>query len=109
MRASTLLPLIQSFAVPLAVKTTMYVVWFRRKQYKASVLTCFLLAGMPMVGLGLMHVPILLSWAAGIGIAVYVLSQYTNVDVFPWGVITILSVEVIYAFLDKLIIGPLFV
>ena len=85
----------------------MYVFWFRRKQYKATVLTCFLLAGMPMIGLGLLHVPMLLSWVSGVGIAVYVLSQYTNVEVLPWGVITILSVEAIYAFLERLLIAPL--
>ena len=108
MYKTILTTVLQTYAVPLSIKTVMYIAWFRRKQYKASVLTCFLLAGMPMIGPGIIHIPLFLNWIIGIGIAVYILSQYTNVEIFPWGVVTIVAVEVIYAFLEKLLIAPLF-
>jgi len=96
------------FAVPMGVKTTLYFFWFRYKQYKASLLTCFLLAALPMIGLGVIGLPVFLGWVGGIGIAVYVLSQNTNAPVVPWGVVTIVSVEIIYALLERLVLTPIF-
>ena len=86
----------------------MYLGIFKWKHHRATLLTCFLLAGAPLIPMGLIGLPTVIGWLAGIGIAVYILSQYTEVEILPTGVLIIVSVEIVYALLERLIIAPYF-
>lgn len=67
---------------------------FRRRQQRVSLLTCIILAGAPMLGAVIpIPLPAALMVFIGIGIALYVLAQYTEVPLFPEGVVIVVAVE----------------
>ena len=102
---STVLPLI----LPLIVKTPVYLGLFKWRGYRVSLLSCIIIAGAPMIALGLTGVSIFIGWLAGIGIGLYILSQNSDVPLFPDSISIILGVEIGYAFLERLVIYPLFI
>lgn len=80
--------------VPLILKTVLFISVFRWRKQKVSPLTSFLLAGAPLI-LSVIPLPLpgAITVVAGIGVALYILSQYTEVKLVPEGVITIIGVE----------------
>ncbi len=81
---------------PLVLKTAMFVVVFRRRRHRVSLPTCMILAGAPMlVALIPLPLPAALMVFVGIGIALYVLAQYTQVPPFPEGVAIVAGVEIV--------------
>ncbi len=82
--------------VPLLLKTVLFVVVFRWRKQKVSLLTSFLLAGAPLI-LSVIPLPLpgAITVVAGIGVALYILSQYTEVKLVPEGVVTVIGVEII--------------
>lgn len=98
-----LLPIV----VTLTVKTLSYFVTFKVRNHNVSLMTCITLGGALIIPVGIVGLPPLLGFAAGIGIAIYVLTQYTDVPLMLEGLIIIFSIEIGYAFLERLLIAPL--
>ena len=82
--------------VPLVLKTALFVAVFRWRKQKVTLLTSFLLAGAPIL-LSLIPLPLprAIAIVAGIGVAIYLLSQYTEVKLVPEGIVTIIGVEAV--------------
>ncbi|MBI2427685.1 MAG: hypothetical protein HYV29_02625 [Ignavibacteriales bacterium] len=57
---------------------------------------------------GIVGLPPLLGFATGIGIAIFILTKYTEVPIMLEGLIIIFSIEIGYAFLERLVLAPLF-
>lgn len=85
----------------------MYFFIFKMRNHKAALLTCVILAGALIIPSGFVGLPPLLGFASGIGIAFVVVSKYTEVPILYEGLVIIFSIEIGYAFLERLIIAPL--
>ena len=107
MNHRTFLSILQIFLVPLTVKTAMYWGIFRWKKYTVSVLTCFLVAGSPLIQFGFIGMPVFIGWMFGIGIGVYVLTKNSAVELFPAGIASVIGVEIIFACAERFVIAPL--
>ena len=88
----SLLPLI----VPLALKTVLFIFIFRWRKQRVSFLTSFLLGGAPLI-LTVVPLPLppALAAVAAVGVALYLLSQYTEVKLVPDGIVIIVVVEAV--------------
>jgi hypothetical protein len=104
MNTSVLYSVGAAFLIPLGVKTALYFGWFKRRKCSVSLLTCFLLAGAPLIPLGVAGLPIVVGWAAGIGIALFILSRYTSVELLPLGIVSVVGIEIFYIFLDRCVL-----
>ena len=82
--------------VPLLLKTALFIAVFRWRKQKVTLLTSFLLAGAPIL-LSMIPIPLpgVITAVAGIGLALYLLSEYTEVKLVPEGVVTIIGVEAV--------------
>ncbi|MEW5798709.1 MAG: hypothetical protein AB1728_06850 [Bacteroidota bacterium] len=98
-----LLPIV----VTLTVKTISYIIVFKIRDHTVALMTCVTLGGALIVPVGIVGLPPLLGFAAGIGIAIYILTQYTDVPLLLEGLIVIFGIEIGYAFLERLLIAPL--
>ncbi len=92
----------------LSVKAIAYIVVFKVRNHKATLMTCVTLGGALIIPVGIVGLPPVLGFASGIGIAIYILTQYTEVPLVLEGLVIIFGVEIGYAFLERLIIAPLF-
>ena len=107
MNQRAFLSILQIFLVPLTVKTAMYWGIFRWKKYTVSVLTCFLVAGSPLIQFGFIGMPVFIGWIIGVGIGVYVLTKYSAVELFPAGIASVIGVEIFFACAERFVIAPL--
>lgn len=100
-----------SYLVPLltsiAVKTCLYLGIFKWRKHTASLMTCIILGAAMKIPSGFIGLLPLLGFAAGVGIAVVVLAQYTDVPLLFEGLIIIFGIEIGYAFLERLALAPL--
>lgn len=101
---SFLLPVV----IALSIKTISYIIVFKLRDHNVALLTCITLSGALLIPSGIMGVPPLLAFAAGIGIAIVILSKYTDVPIMLEGLIIIFGIEIGYAFLERLVLAPLF-
>lgn len=96
-----------STLVPLAVKAVLYFFILKWRQHKARVVTCIILGFAVILPSAIAPLPEAIAFAVGVGLALYILSQYTDVPLLPEGVIIIFSIEIGFAFVDRLILSPL--
>jgi len=81
--------------VPLILRITLYVLVFRFRKHRIPFLTSFLLAASPMLlSLIPISLPEILLVIGGIGIALFFLNQYTEIDLLPEGALIVLGVEI---------------
>lgn len=85
-----------SFVVPLVFKTGLFILAFRLRHHRVSLLNSFLIASAPIL-LSIIPIPLPapMSVILGIGLALFILVQYTDVDLFPDGIPIVLGIEVI--------------
>ncbi len=91
----------------LSVKTLSYIIVFKVRDHKVTLMTCVTLGSALIIPVGIVGLPPLLGFATGIGIAIYILTQYTEVPLMLEGLIIIFSIEIGYAFLERLVIASL--
>lgn len=100
-----------SYLVPvviaLSLKTISYIIVFKMRDHNVALLPCITLGGSLLIPSGIMGVPPLLAFAAGIGIAVVIMSKYTDVPIFLEGLIVIFGIEIGYAFIERFVLAPL--
>jgi hypothetical protein len=101
---SSLLPVVTT----LSIKTILYIIVFKKRHHTFTLLTCITLGGALLIPSGIVGVPPLLAFAAGFGIAVVIMSKYTDVPIVPEGLLIIFGIEIGYAFLERLVLAPLF-
>ena len=93
--------------VPLVVNTCLYLVVFKWRKHRVSLLTCIVLAAAPAIPASVLPLPAPLSWLAGIALAWYILDHNTDVEMIPEGLSIIIGVEFAFALLDRFVVSPL--
>jgi hypothetical protein len=81
------------------LKSLVYVGLFRLRKIEITYLSCFIIAGAPLL-LGLVPVPLpgILGAITGIAVAVYLTMHYTGVSLIPDGLFIPLGVELFFRF-----------
>lgn len=96
-----------STLLPIAIKFGVYYGILKWRTYNASVLTCILLGSALVLPSAIVPLPPLMAFVAGMGVAVYILSQYTDTPIVPDGLMMIFGIEIGYAFVERLLLTPL--
>jgi hypothetical protein len=93
---------------PLVLKTGMYYGIFRRREVRATLLNCIVIAGAPIL-LAVVPIPLppFLAFIAGIGVAIYLCSHYTEAPLYPEGIFIPVVVELASLALVSFVVSPL--
>jgi hypothetical protein len=97
--------------ITLSVKTLLYVAVFRVRKHHVTIMTSIILGASPLIagglGLGFLPLPEFITWLLVMGLTIFFLVRFTEVDPFPEGIIIIFGVEFVSAVLSRLVIIPL--
>jgi hypothetical protein len=102
-----LLHYLLSTLLPLVIKTGLYFGIIRWQKHRASLLTCVILGFALILPSALVPLPDIIAFAAGIGLALYILSQYADVPILPEGLIIVFGIEIGFAFFDLLVLSSI--
>jgi len=82
--------------VPLILRITLFVLVFRFRRHRVPFLTSFLLAASPML-LSLIPIPLpeILLVIGGMGITLFFLNKYTEIDLLPEGSLIVVGIEIV--------------
>jgi hypothetical protein len=94
--------------LPLALRTTLYVLAFKIRSVHATVVTCIILGGASsLLAMIPLHMPMPVQFGATMGVSMYLMSRLTDADIFPDILLTPFCVEFISAMLLELVLFPL--
>lgn len=94
--------------LPLLVRTLLYLAAFKLRSIRITLLNCIVVAGAPyLVGFIPLPLPMILRVAAGIALAMFLLTRYTEAELFPDVIVIPITVELMSALLLELILIPL--
>ena len=99
--------LILAFA-PLALRSLLYYLSCKIRSIHISIMSCIVLGGSGML-LAVIPIPLppLIVKVAAIGLAIFLMSRYTEAEVYPDLVFIPLAVEVVAGLLTVLLLSPL--
>jgi hypothetical protein len=93
--------------LPLVVRTGLYLAACRLRSIHITLTSCILVAGAPsLIGFISLPIPLFVSKLAGIFLAMFLLTRYTEADLFPDVVAIPLVVELLSGLLLDLLIIP---
>ncbi|HCA78855.1 MAG TPA: hypothetical protein DEP53_03885 [Bacteroidetes bacterium] len=94
--------------LPLLVRTLLYLAALKIRSIRITLLNCIVVAGAPyLVGFVPLPLPMVVKFAAGIFLAMFLLTRYTEAELFPDVVVIPIIVEFASALFLELILIPL--
>lgn len=94
--------------LPLVVRTLLYLAAFKTRSIRITLLNCIIVAGAPyLVGFVILPIPTILKLVASIGLAMFLLTRYTEAELFPDVVVIPIAVELASGVLLELVLIPL--
>jgi len=107
MKYNPLQILLLAFA-PLALRTLLYILACKIRSVHISVLSCIILAGSGVfLSIIPIHLPVSLSKVMAIGLAMFLMTRYTEAELYPDIVFIPLTVEVVSSLLTEFLLVPL--
>jgi hypothetical protein len=94
--------------LPLVLRTLLYLIALRIRSIRITFLRCVVVAGAPtLVGIFGAFIPQIVAFGMSILLACYLLTRYTEAEVYPDGLFIPLAVEVVLALCLAYVIVPL--
>lgn len=109
------LPLLQIVVlafVPLALRIILYLVAFKVRSIHIKLLNCIVIAGAGylvgfLVGALRLPLPLFIQSALSIGLAMFLITRYTEADVFPDVIFIPLAVELVSSYVTEQVLVPM--
>jgi hypothetical protein len=94
--------------LPLVVRTLLYLAALKIRSIRITLLNCIIVAGAPyLVSFVILPIPSILKLVASIGLAMFLLTRYTEGELFPDIVVIPIAVELTSGLLLEMVLIPL--
>ena len=107
MKSNPLQIILLAFA-PLLLRTLLYLLACKIRSIHITLMSCVILAGSGVL-LSIIPVPLPMAFskALGVGLAMYLMTRYTEAELYPDVVLIPLSVEILSSVLTEFVVVPL--